>query len=116
MATTGTMYGFHGQGLQLPRGGGGMSTFSGSAPWGWARCCSAPQARNFAGKGTSYAEITAEMAGKHDDNGPLPLSQIQRSTGVSWYLGCLLEAWLCFLYLLPWVLPRRAFFRAACVK
>ena len=69
-----------------------MSGFPGSAPWGWARCRSAPQARNFAGKGTSYAEITAEMAGKHDDNGPLQLSQIQRSTGVSWYLGCLLEA------------------------
>ena len=93
-----------------------MSTLSGSAPWGWAWCRSAPQARNFAGKGTSYAEITAEMVGTHDDSGPLPLSQNQRSTGVSWYLGCLLEARLCFLYLLPWVLPRGAFFRAACVK
>ena len=69
-----------------------MSGFPGSAPWGWARCRSAPQARNFAGKGTSYAEIIAEMAGKHDDNGPLPLSLIQRPTGVSWYLGCLLSA------------------------
>ena len=89
-----------------------MSTFSGSAPWGWARCCSAPQARNFAGKGTSCAEITAEIGGKHEDNGPLPLSQIQRPTGV-WYLGCLaFEARLCFLYLLPWVLPRRAFFQS----
>ena len=51
-------------GVQLPRGGGGMSGFSGSAPWGWARCCSAPQARNFAGKGTSCAEITREENGR----------------------------------------------------
>ena len=42
--------------------------------WGpGARCSSAPPARDFAGKGP-YAEITAEMGGKHDDNGPLPLS------------------------------------------
>ena len=57
-----------------------MSTFSGSAPWGWARCSSAPQARNFGGKGTSYAEIAAEMGGKHDDNGRSHC-EIQRSTG-----------------------------------
>ena len=94
-----------------------MSGFPGSAPWGWARCCSAPQARNFAGKGTSYAEITAEMAGKHDDNGPLPLSQINGRQGYPGVLAawCWKRGFVSYTSC-PGFCLAELFFRAACVK